>query len=266
MKKLENTNKKLNKDYFNLSNDYKIMKEEKEKLKSIIDEQNATIFNYEKQLNTNNSSSKNNYYRNNLLERLNNYNMKTDKNYYLNDYKKEFMKEKNNEFRSEEKNKNYEYNLDKYSDTINPKNNRENYNYENNLRYINTNRNHKNKYSEVLSKEKILSHYKSENDFNGIKYNYQNYSSYNMNEDNNLMKYTVEKNKKFKKGELNYLENYLSTLLKERAQLENNISEIPEHPRTLKDIKLKNSLKDKITQSDKEIFNIQQQLKKLRGN
>ena len=75
----------------------------------------------------------------------------------------------------------------------------------------------------------------------------------------------AEKNKKFKKGELNYLENYLSTLLKERTQLENDLSEIPDHPRTLKDIKLKNSIKDKITQNDKEIFNIQKQLKNIRG-
>ena len=79
------------------------------------------------------------------------------------------------------------------------------------------------------------------------------------------MKYVVEKNKKFKKGELNYLENYLSSLLKERAQLENDLSEIPDHPRTLKDIKLKNNIKDKISQNDKEIFNIQNQLKNIRG-
>ena len=83
--------------------------------------------------------------------------------------------------------------------------------------------------------------------------------------DNNESKSIAEKNKKFKKGELNYLENYLSTLLKERTQLENDLSEIPDHPRTLKDIKLKNSIKDKITQNDKEIFNIQKQLKNIRG-
>ena len=50
LNKLELMNKKLNKDYLNLSNDHKKVKEEKEKLKSIIDEQNAAIFNYEKQL------------------------------------------------------------------------------------------------------------------------------------------------------------------------------------------------------------------------
>ena len=54
-------------------------------------------------------------------------------------------------------------------------------------------------------------------------------------------------------------------MLKERTQLENDFAEIPEHPRTLKDIKLKNSINDKIIQNQKEIMNIQQQLKNIRG-
>ena len=65
---------------------------------------------------------------------------------------------------------------------------------------------------------------------------------------------------------MNYLENYLSSLFKERAQLENDFKEIPEHPRTLNDIKLKNSIKDKITQNENEINNIQQQLRLIRGH
>ena len=36
----------------------------------------------------------------------------------------------------------------------------------------------------------------------------------------------IGNNQKYKIGELNYLENYLNTLLKERAQLENNFLEI----------------------------------------
>lgn len=65
-------NKKLNKDYLNLSNNFKIIKEEKEKLKSIIDVQNATIYNYEKQLNSRPSSQ---YYNktSNINERMINY-------------------------------------------------------------------------------------------------------------------------------------------------------------------------------------------------
>ena len=89
-------------------------------------------------------------------------------------------------------------------------------------------------------------------------------NNYKINDDN--LNNIFEKNRKAKKGELNYLENYLSGLFKERTQLEKSFSEIPEHPRTLKDIKLKNSIKDKIIQNDKEVFNTQNQLKKIRGH
>ena len=89
-------------------------------------------------------------------------------------------------------------------------------------------------------------------------------TNYKINDDN--LNNIFEKNRKAKKGELNYLENYLSGLFKERTQLEKSFSEIPEHPRTLKDIKLKNSIKDKIIQNDKEVFNTQNQLKKIRGH
>ena len=60
------------------------------------------------------------------------------------------------------------------------------------------------------------------------------------------------KNKKLKKGELNYLENYLNSLLKERSKLEKMFNEIPTHPRTLKDIKLRNTIKDKIDHNENE--------------
>lgn len=99
---------------------------------------------------------------------------------------------------------------------------------------------------------------------------YNSYSNcnrkYNYKINDNCENIIFEKNKKAKKGELNYLENYLSGLLKERTQLEKSFSEIPEHPRTLKDIKLKNSIKDKIIQNDKEVINTQNQLKKIRGH
>jgi hypothetical protein len=75
-----------------------------------------------------------------------------------------------------------------------------------------------------------------------------------------------DKNKKLKKGELNYLENYLNSLLKERSKLEKMLNEIPGHPRTLKDIKQRNNIKDKIGHNESEILVTQQQLKNLREN
>ena len=68
-----------------------------------------------------------------------------------------------------------------------------------------------------------------------------------------------------KKSEINYLENYLSSLLKERSKLENELEEMPKNPRTLTDIKSKNKIKDKISQNKNEIQNIQKKLKKERG-
>ena len=64
---------------------------------------------------------------------------------------------------------------------------------------------------------------------------------------------------------MNYFENYLSTLLKERCQLENDLNEIMNSPRTLSDIKLKNNISDKITLNDNEIQKTKNKLKKLRG-
>ena len=41
-------------------------------------------------------------------------------------------------------------------------------------------------------------------------------------------------------------------------------NEIPTHPRTLKDIKLRNTIKDKIDHNENEIMITQQQLKNIR--
>ena len=225
--KLEFMHKKLNKDYLILSNDFKLLKNENEKLKSIIEEQNNIIFNYKKQLN--NNTSKRNY---NELS-------KDDFNQFKNrDEKKNEIERKNNDI----------YDYDKYNYDKNDYDKNENFNY----KYKYEIQNNKIKYDDEMQKEE----YNPYSNFKG-KYNYK------INENiNNIF----EKNRKAKKGELNYLENYLSGLLKERTQLEKSFSEIPEHPRTLKDIKLKNSIKDKIIQNDKEVFNTQNQLKKIRGN
>ena len=134
-------------------------------------------------------------------------------------------------------------------------NNKYNYEKDENFNYKHKNKIHniKSKYDDDMQREEL-------NPYFNLKENY----NYKINDDN--INNIFEKNRKAKKGELNYLENYLSGLLKERTQLEKSFSEIPEHPRTLKDIKLKNSIKDKIIQNDKEVFNTQNQLKKIRGH
>ena len=274
--KLEKMNKKLNKDYLSLSNDFKIIKEEKEKLKSIIEEQNATIYNYEKQLNSrsyNKTSNLNermiNYPSNDkikndiLNERKSNYPITNDNNNNYNsrdyDINDKYNYSNENEIKSINK-----YNNEKYQNLSYDKINNE-FDYDKMTPLNNTNRIQRNKNLDNIQKEKFNLDYNLGSDFKGRIYNYNNNKNYACNNES-MSGYVAEKNKKIKKGELNYLENYLSSLLKERSQLENDLSEIPDHPRTLKDIKLKNSIKDKITQSDREILNIQQQLKKIRGN
>ena len=278
LNKLEKMNKKLNKDYLSLSNDYKIIKEEKEKLKSIIDEQNATIFNYEKQLNSNSKPSNQRYIKtNNSNEKINinhcfscndrNYNPidydVSDKYNYSNEKKdiRNSNKSEKDKYRTLSCEKNEKYENDNLIFN--------NYNYDNFMPMNNTNINtrlQRSKYLDNIQKNKYSLDSNIGDDFKGRKYDYNINANYKNNDNNDMLGYIAEKNKKIKKGELNYLENYLSSLLKERSQLEKDLSEIPEHPRTLKDIKLKNSIKDKITQNDREMINIQQQLKKLRGN
>ena len=107
-----------------------------------------------------------------------------------------------------------------------------------------------------------------------LNYNYNDFDldneknkpyKYNMKKSNSKsFDIITEKNSKLKKSELNYLENYLNSLLKERSKLEKMSNEIPLHPRTLKDIKLRNSIKDKIDHNENEIMITQQQLKNIR--
>ena len=268
--KLELMYKKLNKDYLDLSNDYKLMKEEKENLKSIIDEQNATIFNYEKQLKTKTSERRNyNKKRSIFNERMNNFTIDDD---HKNIIRESELNDKYNY--SNEKYNKYNYSIDKNNFNnekynYDYKNERYNYDYKKDYSYDKRNkfnittRSQKNFYSDKFQNEKN-DLYSLSNDYKWKKYNYNNDIGNDNDNNNNLSRFLSEKNK-IKKGELNYLENYLSSLLKERAQLENSLSEIPNHPRTLQDIKLKNRIKDKITQNDKEIFNIQKQLKVIRA-
>ena len=270
LNKLDLVNKKLNKDYLNLSNDYKKIKEEKEKLKSIIDEQNAAIFNYEKQLSAKpimKKYEKIGDYDNNKI----NSQTKFEKNYGLNnnnndDYKYEYIKEKRNNY------KDYSYNENDFNNDEEDKDDYRNYkkandNNENEYNYklpINNTTRYKNKvYLNEMNNEKLDYNYNNNN--SNINNAYNKTYKYNMKKSNSKsFEVYNEKNKKLKKGELNYLENYLNGMLKERSKLEKMLNDIPEHPRTLKDIKLRNTIKDKIEHNENEILITQQQLKNLR--
>ena len=158
-------NKKLNKDYLNLSNDHKKVKEEKEKLKSIIDEQNAAIFNFEKQLSSKTKMQKypkNEDYDNKMKTGIN-----FERKYELNNddenYKYNYSSEKINKYKdysyNENDNDNYvEENI--YFRNYNKANKNKENEYEYKLPFNNTTR-HKNKiYSGEGKNEKINCNYK----------------------------------------------------------------------------------------------------------
>ena len=191
---LELVNKKLNIEISNISYKYNKIKDDNEKLNSLIDQQNNIIYNLQKQLD---SQPENNYISNNSDINKNSIDIDID-------------------------------NIDSYKYKNNLKR-KENF-YDSNII--------KNKRDNLLSS-----------------YDYDK-SDYNLNSTNNSI--SAKKN-------LNHFENYLSTLLKERCQLENDLNEIMNSPRTLSDIKLKNNISDKITLNDNEIQKTKNKLKKLRG-
>ena len=191
---LQLVNKKLNIELSNISDKYNTIKDDFEKLNSLIDQKNNIIYNLQKQLTT---PSEYNHFSHYSDINKDNFDIDID-------------------------------NIDSYKNKNNLKR-KENF-YDSNI--ITNNR------SNIL---------------NSFDYNKNNY--YNDN-NNNLMS---------KKNNLNYFENYLSALLKERYQLENDLTEIMSNPLTLSDIKLKNHINDKISFNNNEIQKTKAKLKKLRG-
>ena len=268
LNKLELMNKKLNKEFLNLSNDYKKVKDEKEKLKSIIDEQNAAIFNYEKQLSSKPKTQKyEKFYDYN--ENKMNLGTNLEKKYESNNYDDENFKYN---YSTEKRNKYKDFNNNEYENY----NNNEEDNYYTNYKKVNDNKENEFEYKKpytTTDRNKNKFHLE-ERKTEKLNYNYNDFDldneknkpyKYNMKKSNSKsFDIITEKNSKLKKSELNYLENYLNSLLKERSKLEKMSNEIPLHPRTLKDIKLRNSIKDKIDHNENEIMITQQQLKNIR--
>ena len=268
LNKLELMNKKLNKEFLNLSNDYKKVKDEKEKLKSIIDEQNAAIFNYEKQLSSKPKTQKyEKFYDYN--ENKMNLGTNLEKKYESNNYDDENFKYN---YSTEKRNKYKDFNNNEYENY----NNNEEDNYYTNYKKVNDNKDNEFEYKKpytTTDRNKNKFHLE-ERKTEKLNYNYNDFDldnernkpyKYNMKKSNSKSFDIIsEKNSKLKKSELNYLENYLNSLLKERSKLEKMSNEIPLHPRTLKDIKLRNSIKDKIDHNENEIMITQQQLKNIR--
>ena len=72
-------------------------------------------------------------------------------------------------------------------------------------------------------------------------------------------KYLIEREDDIKK-----LESELDILYKEKNKLESEIVKLPEHPKTLKEIKLKRALNDKILLNENNINKVRIQIRKIK--
>ena len=73
-------------------------------------------------------------------------------------------------------------------------------------------------------------------------------------------RYLVERN-----DELNNLEVELDLLLKEKNNLDNEIMKLPEHPRTLRELKIKRALIDKSALNESSINSIKLRIRRIKG-
>ena len=65
-------------------------------------------------------------------------------------------------------------------------------------------------------------------------------------------------------NEINNLESQLDLLVKEKSYLEEELKKMPEHPKTLKEIKYKISLNDKIAINEKKINELRMKINKMK--
>ena len=68
----------------------------------------------------------------------------------------------------------------------------------------------------------------------------------------------------YRKEEINNLECQLDLLLMEQNNLENEMLKLPEHPKNLKEIKIKKALNDKLTANEYKINNIRIKIRKIK--
>ena len=229
MNNLEMTNKKLNNEYESLNKDFSLLKNEKEKMKQEIEEQNAKIFNYQKEL----SKNINNKYRN--LQ--NNYAYgrysSTDKR-YIYDKNEEFQKANLDEVKRDDED---------YNEEIAPKINK-----------------YQNQYFDEDKKKLDNSEYSNNNQAHNLlknkvaikKKDYSNYDFENFKSNKNITKPL---------NSLPDLESRLSYLISEKKKLENEILKMPEHPRNLNEIKIKKELNNKISETEREINSIKSRIR-----
>ena len=319
---LEAMNKSSFQDYDILKTDLNKIKEEKEKMENIIEEQKIKMDNYRKHINTlrkficeddkiydnNNLNekiiSKNNeiIYKNSNVE--NNISIEEKKDY---NEEQNFNKDDNNKYLiNGNENGNNRYN-EYIKNVIDNENNKKeiitSYQYtkkhrktnsaiinniDNEIFQINkrTNAHSKNKSINKRKEIAITSlrkrinrniedeenkniYYKTYNNLNDLNNSSDMPKNKNekedKNEDDNFLTYfPSEKYLIERKEEINKLETELDLLYKEKNHLENEVIKLPQHPKTLKEIKDKRALNDKIALNENNINKVRIKIRKIK--
>ena len=229
MNNLELQNKKLNIEYENLNKDFQNIKNEKEKMAHELEDCKATIFNYQKELSTNNK--KNNklkstfdYDNYNYVNMNNLYNKKQD---YLQDNLNEII-QKNNNYNDELINNRNDFKKEYKEEDL--------YKYED-QRYSNIN-----KENNLIDKA-------------GFGLKKKKYSNYDLDNFKSIKKPLNSLNS------LPDLQTRLTYLISEKKTLENELLKMPEHPRNLNEIKIKKELNIKISDTEQEINSIRARIR-----
>ena len=229
MNNLELQNKKLNIEYENLNKDFQNIKNEKEKMEHELEECKAKIFNYQKELSTNNK--KNNklkstfdYDNYNYVNMNNLYNKKQD---YLQDNLNEII-QKNNTYNDELINNRNDY--------------KKEYNEEDLYKYEDQ------RYSNINKENNLI-------DKAGFGLKKKKYSNYDLDNFKSIKKPLNSLNS------LPDLQTRLTYLISEKKTLENELLKMPEHPRNLNEIKIKKELNIKISDTEQEINSIRARIR-----
>ena len=229
MNNLELQNKKLNIEYENLNKDFQNIKNEKEKMEHELEDCKATIFNYQKELSTNNK-------KNNKLKSTfdyDNYNYVNMNNLY--NKKQDYLQDNLNEIIQ----KNYTYN----DELINNRNDfKKEYKEEDLYKYEDQ------RYSNINKENNLI-------DKAGFGLKKKKYSNYDLENFKSIKKPLNSLNS------LPDLQTRLTYLISEKKTLENELLKMPEHPRNLNEIKIKKELNIKISDTEQEINSIRARIR-----
>ena len=81
---------------------------------------------------------------------------------------------------------------------------------------------------------------------------------------NDMIYFSCEKHLVERADELKDLESKLDVLLQEKNQLESEIIKLPEHPKTLREIKIKKALNEQLSINGNNINNIKKKIRKTK--